>query len=194
MQIVIVGLALAHHQGKIGPGVLFANMILGSRALARSAVVAPWSSLVAGQQAYDAAGRPAADLRGPAAGDQVAAAERPAQRRGGQFARAARPSAPERHPRSSFRLARPWASRPFGRRQSTLTRSWSGCGNPTAGWVRLDGADVFQLGPRVVRQYVGYLPQDVELFSGTVRRQHRPLPVTPPMTGGPGGQLAGPTT
>ena len=40
--------------GKIGPGILFANMILSARALAPiERVVGTWSSLVGGAQAYD---------------------------------------------------------------------------------------------------------------------------------------------
>ncbi len=52
--------------------------------------------------------------------------------------------------------------------KSTLARAITGVWRPYSGAVRLDGAALSHYEPDVLGSYIGYLPQDVVLFDGTV--------------------------
>ena len=52
--------------------------------------------------------------------------------------------------------------------KSTLARVSTGVWPAANGGVRLDGNDISDWSPHELGKHVGYLPQDVELFGGTV--------------------------
>lgn len=55
-----------------------------------------------------------------------------------------------------------------GSGKSSLLRLLTGVWRPQAGAIRFDGAELGQWDPYLLGRQIGYLPQDIELFPGTV--------------------------
>lgn len=56
-----------------------------------------------------------------------------------------------------------------GSGKSTLLKLLAGLYRPTQGRVFFDGSDMALLDPEFLREHIGYLPQDVRLFNGSLR-------------------------
>jgi PrtD family type I secretion system ABC transporter len=154
----------------VTPGVMMAATIILGRALAPvETLVASWRTLVEAQVAWRRLDQliaatppvePGTELPAPKGAlvlERVMFAMRGADRaiiKGVSFSLAAG---------ESMGMVGPSAAG-----KSTLARLIVGVWKPTGGAVRLDGADVATWPRERLGPHIGYLPQDVELFAGTV--------------------------
>ncbi len=58
---------------------------------------------------------------------------------------------------------------PSGAGKSTFLRMLAGAGRPDRGIIRIDHANMLDWDPEKLAPYIGFLPQDVSLFAGTVK-------------------------
>ena len=171
IQIAMVGagawLVVDQH---VTPGVMLASTLILGRALApMEALVANWRNLVEARAAWGRLAQllasnppavPGTELpapQGEVAVERVVFGLRGAEKpiiRGVSFVLPAG---------ESLGIIGPSAAG-----KSTLARLILGVWKPNSGAVRLDGADVAAWPREHLGPYVGYLPQDVELFAGTV--------------------------
>jgi ATP-binding cassette subfamily C exporter for protease/lipase len=171
MQSLSLGIgALLVLENKMSPGMMIAASILVSRALAPAELlVAHWKQVVLGRAAHDR-------LR-------QLLAEHPPRPDG-----MALPPPTGRVTLEGVAVVAPGAQRPIlrnihftleagvsvavigpsGSGKSTLARTLVGIWPPAAGTVRLDGADLHSWRSQDLGPHLGYLPQDIELFDGTV--------------------------
>jgi PrtD family type I secretion system ABC transporter len=170
VQVVMLGIgAWLVVSGGASPGIMIAATLLVGRALQPvEHLIAGWKSLVEVRAAWhrlqehdvDAVARPALRLpalRGELSLERVsllADARRPPIIKGVSLALA---------PGECLGLIGPSASG-----KTTLLRLMLGLRQPDAGTVRLDGVEFSNWPAEQLAGAIGYLPQDVELFAGTV--------------------------
>ena len=172
VQIMVIGVgALLILQNEISAGLLFANMILSARALAPiDRIVGSWPSLVAATNSYNRLNELLEDYTPPLASTAL---PRPKGRLTVEGVNYAIPGTGQLLLTNiNFGLGEGeflGIVGPSGAGKSTLARLLLGIYRPLNGAVRLDGANVFAWSRDDFGKHVGYLPQDTELFAGTVR-------------------------
>lgn len=171
LQSLILGTgALLAIEGKITPGMMIACSILAGRALAPvELAISTWKQLLTSRAAW---GRLGGLLEDYPAQKQAMPLPKPVGLLGVESAFVNAPGLPQVILRNiSLNLAPGEALGvigPSASGKSTLARLLVGVWPAQAGKVRLDGADVYQWNKEELGPWLGYLPQDVELFEGSI--------------------------
>jgi ATP-binding cassette subfamily C protein LapB len=58
---------------------------------------------------------------------------------------------------------------PVGSGKTTMGKLILGLYEPSSGMISMDGTDIKQIDPAESRRFIGYVPQDITLFRGTIR-------------------------
>ena len=168
--LILGGGAYLAIKGEISPGSMIAGSILVGRALAPiEGAIGQWKGFIGARGSWD---RLQAMLRAEA--DRTDHMDLP-EPRGILSAEAASIIPPGAQAptmrQASFRLDAGTALAivgPSAAGKSSLLRGIVGVWPCAAGVIRLDGYDLRQWDPEKLGRHIGYLPQDIELFSGTV--------------------------
>jgi ATP-binding cassette subfamily C protein RsaD len=168
--LILGGGAFLAIEGKISPGAMIAASILVGRALAPiEAAVGQWKTFIAARGAWD---RVQMLFRATADNSERMALPAPKGKLTVEKAVIAPPGAQkatvmgagfELQAGQTLAIVGPSAAG-----KSSLVRGLVGVWPTHAGSIRLDGFDLKHWDPQALGQHIGYLPQDVELFSGSV--------------------------
>ena len=167
--VLAVGAYLVIHQ-EATAGIIIAGSILSARALAPvDLAIAHWKGFVAARQSWHRLNRLLESL--PAQTAQTVL-QNPSSRLAVEAVSIA-PPGEQRIVVQDVTFALEAGNGlgvigPSGSGKSCLVRALVGVWQPFRGKVRLDGAALDQWSSDVLGRHVGYLPQDVELFAGTV--------------------------
>jgi PrtD family type I secretion system ABC transporter len=153
-------------------GVIIASSILASRALAPiDQAIGNWRAIVSAKQAWNRlAQRLAAS---PRQADRIALPRPERELAVSHLSAAVAASKTVLFHDVSFTLSAGDALAiigPSGSGKSSLSRALVGILPTAQGSVRLDGAALDQWPTEVAGRFIGYLPQDIELFDGTIAR------------------------
>ncbi|ODT64156.1 MAG: ABC transporter ATP-binding protein [Phenylobacterium sp. SCN 69-14] len=172
IQVLIIALgAYLVVKGKIHSGLLFANMILAARALQPiERLVGSWDALNNGYRAYERLNTLFAEYKPTKATTTLPKPLGQLSVEGVNFA----PQGATRFVLQGLNFKIEPGEMlgvigPSGAGKSSLARLVVGIWQPNTGHVRLDGADVYSWDRAEFGRHVGYLPQDTELFSGSIR-------------------------
>jgi ATP-binding cassette subfamily C protein len=167
--VLAVGAYLVIHQ-EATAGIIIAGSILSARALAPvDLAIAHWKSFIAARQSWHRLNRLLESLPAQTAPTLL----QPPSKRLSVDAISIVPPGDQKVIVQDVTFALEAGSGlgiigPSGSGKSSLVRALVGVWQPFRGKVRLDGAALDQWSSDVLGRYVGYLPQDVELFGGTV--------------------------
>jgi len=155
---------------EMSAGGMIAASILTSRALAPVEVaVAHWKNFIAARQGFERLERTLAHLEAPE--EQLSLPKPRMELTVSNLAVAAPGQSRPVIQNISFELTAGQGLGvigPSASGKSTLARALIGVWSPLKGRVRLDGASLDQWDSASLGQHIGYLPQDIELFDGTV--------------------------